>query len=473
MRQGGHGRKLAGGSSVTFFVMWPKDVGIVALELIFPSQYVDQNDLEVYDGVSTGKYTIGLGQARMGFCTDREDIYSLCLTVVSRLMERWNIPYSKVGRLEVGTETILDKSKSVKTVLMQLFKDNSDIEGVDTVNACYGGTSALFNAISWVESSAWDGRYALVVAGDIAVYAKGSARPTGGAGAVAMLIGDNAPLVFDRGVRATYMQHAYDFYKPDLSSEYPTVDGKLSIKCYLSALDNCYQLYCSKANKRLGEKFDIGQLDAVLFHVPYCKLVQKSLGRLILNDFVRSSEEERCTKYNGLEAFKNVKLEDTYFDREVEKAFMTHSKAMFEQKTQPSLLLANQVGNMYTPSLYGGLVSLLVSKSAEELAGKRIALFSYGSGLASSMFSLRISSDSGPESSLHRLVTSLDHIKPLLDKRHKVPAEEFARIMETREHNHHKAPYSPVGPVDVLFPGTWYLDSVDELHRRSYKRVPG
>lgn len=43
------------------------------------------------------------------------------------------------------------------------------------------------------------GRYALVVAGDIAVYATGSARPTGGAGAVAMLVGPNAPLAFERG----------------------------------------------------------------------------------------------------------------------------------------------------------------------------------------------------------------------------------------------------------------------------------
>ena len=33
------------------------------------------------------------------------------------------------------------------------------------------------------------------MAGDIAVYASGNARPTGGAGAVAMLIGPNAPLV--------------------------------------------------------------------------------------------------------------------------------------------------------------------------------------------------------------------------------------------------------------------------------------
>ena len=47
--------------------------------------------------------------------------------------------------------------------------------------------------------SAWDGRLALAVCADIAVYAAGAARPSGGAGAVAMLIGPHAPLVLDRG----------------------------------------------------------------------------------------------------------------------------------------------------------------------------------------------------------------------------------------------------------------------------------
>lgn len=163
---------------------WPDNVGILALELIFPSQFVDQTELEKFDGASAGKYTVGLGQSRMGFCNDREDINSLALTVVSKLLNRHKIPHSRIGRLEVGTETIIDKSKSVKTVLMQLFESHgvTDLEGIDTTNACYGGTAAVFNAINWVESSSWDGRLAVAVCGDIAVYAKGSARPTGGAG---------------------------------------------------------------------------------------------------------------------------------------------------------------------------------------------------------------------------------------------------------------------------------------------------
>jgi len=117
-------------------------------------------------------------------------------------MDQNNIDPMSIGRLEVGTETILDKAKSIKSVLMQLFapSGNTDILGVDTMNACYGGTNALFNAVNWVESRGWDGRNAIVIAGDIALYAKGNARPTGGAGAVVMLIGPNAPIIFEPGI---------------------------------------------------------------------------------------------------------------------------------------------------------------------------------------------------------------------------------------------------------------------------------
>lgn len=46
---------------------------------------------------------------------------------------------------------------------------NTDIEGVDSTNACYGGTAALFNCVNWVESNSWDGRYGIVVCTDSAV----------------------------------------------------------------------------------------------------------------------------------------------------------------------------------------------------------------------------------------------------------------------------------------------------------------
>lgn len=456
---------------------WPQDVGIVGIESYFPSQYVDQQQLESFDGVSQGKYTIGLGQTKMGFCSDCEDINSLCLTALTKLMEKTQVGYENIGRLEVGTETIIDKSKSVKSVLMQLFEDsgNTDIEGIDTTNACYGGTAALINAVNWIESSAWDGRYAVVVCGDIAVYATGAARPTGGAGAVAMLVGPHAALIMERGVRSSHMAHAYDFYKPDLSSEYPTVDGKLSIQCYLSSLDHCYRTYSRKFNcmkEASSPSMSMSEFDAMLFHSPFCKLVQKSYARLAFNDFLNTPEKELTEKYPGLEPFREKKLEDTYFDRDVEKAFMSQSTVEFNKKTKPSLLLATQVGNMYTPSLYGGLVSLIAQSQVNELSGQRVGMFSYGSGLAATLFSLKGSSDKGPDSALTKLLASQADLQKRLNARKEVQPDVFAQIMKLREETHHKAPYTPVGDTEVLFPGTWYLAHIDDMHRREYKRRP-
>ena len=54
----------------------------------------------------------------------------------------------------------------------------------------------------------------------VQVYAEGPARP-GGAAAVAMLIGPNAPFSFESKYRAFHMTHVYDLYKPHLASEYP------------------------------------------------------------------------------------------------------------------------------------------------------------------------------------------------------------------------------------------------------------
>ena len=67
------------------------------------------------------------------------------------LLEKYEIDPKSIGRIDVGTETAVDLSKSSKTFLMDLFASagNTDIEGVDSKNACYGSTAALFNAANW------------------------------------------------------------------------------------------------------------------------------------------------------------------------------------------------------------------------------------------------------------------------------------------------------------------------------------
>lgn len=397
----------------------------------------------------------------------------MALTTLSSLMRKYNVDPKSVGRLEVGTETLLDKSKSVKSVLMQLFapSGNTNIEGIDTVNACYGGTNAVFNSINWIESSAWDGRDAVVVCGDIALYAKGAARPTGGAGCVAMLIGPDAPIVFEPGLRASYITHAYDFYKPDLTSEYPVVDGQFSLKCYTEAVDACYKAYAAreqtlkaKQNGTNGtaeeSQTPLDRFDYILYHAPTCKLVQKSFGRMLYNDYLANPSHPAFAEVAP--ELRDLHYEASLTDKAVEKTFMGLTKKRFAERVQPGLQVATLCGNMYTATVYAGLASLLSHVTFSPSEPKRIGLFSYGSGLASSMFSAKIVGD------VSYIVEKLD-LQNRLTSRAELSPQAYDDMCKLREHAHLQKNFKPSGSTETLQPGTYYLTEVDDMFRRFYE----
>ncbi|KAL6300882.1 hydroxymethylglutaryl-CoA synthase [Sparassis latifolia] len=462
----------------------PRDVGILAMEMYFPRRCISEEELEEFDGVSKGKYTIGLGQKYMACCDDREDINSFALTAVVNLLEKYNIDPKSIGRIDVGTETIIDKSKATKTVLMDLFAEagNTDVEGVDSKNACYGSTAALFNSINWVESSSWDGRNAIVVGGDIAIYAEGTGRPTGGAGAFAMLVGPNAPLAFEP-IHGSHMVNAYDFYKPKLHSEYPEVDGPLSITTYVSAIDASYTAFRRKhararktavLNGANGSangdasalaSFSLADIDYPVFHSPYGKMVQKAHGRLVYNDFMANPTSPRFANVPNPEAILAQPYKESLTDKTLEKAFIAVAKGEFEKTVELSMSCARRCGNMYTASLYGGLASLLARVDPAELRGKRISMFAFGSGLASSFFTIRVKGDTSEIREKLDLVDRLASMKV-------VPCQEYVDALELREKNHNADSYIPEGSLDNIWPGGYYLDSIDSKYRRKYIRKP-
>lgn len=369
-----------------------KHVGILALEVYSPSTFISQSKLEEHSGVAPGRYTIGLGQDGLAITGDAEDVNSLCLTVVHSLLEKYEIKPHEVGRVEVGTETLVDKSKSTKTILMDLFPGNTDIEGATVVNACYGGTAALLNAFMWCESEWWDGRYAIVVAADIAAYAKGPARPTCGAGAVAVLIGRDAPLAFQPRERTTHAANVWDFFKPDHTVEYPTVDGALSQVCYYQALEDVYHRYCEKMEKIHTESFSAESPDYMVFHAPYNKLVQKSYARLFLLDARRKHGMQIEDSAHPLAPWLSQPIEDTYADKNLEKVLKGISEKSFNQRLSDANAASKAIGNTYTASVFIGLCSLVdrVGSRGELTPGKTITVFSYGSGALASMYSLRV-----------------------------------------------------------------------------------
>ncbi|KAH0898619.1 hypothetical protein HID58_048187 [Brassica napus] len=393
-----------------------KNVGILAVDIYFPPTCVQQEALEAHDGASKGKYTIGLGQDCLAFCTELEDVISMSFNAVTSLLEKYKIDPKQIGRLEVGSETVIDKSKSIKTFLMQLFEKcgNTDVEGVDSTNACYGGTAALLNCVNWVESNSWDGRYGLVICTDSAV-----------------------------------------------------VDGKLSQTCYLMALDSCYKHLCNKFEKLEGEEFSINDADYFVFHSPYNKLVQKTFARLLYNDFLRNASSIDEAAKEKFTPYSSLSLDESYQSRDLEKVSQQLAKTYYDAKVQPTTLVPKQVGNMYTASLYAAFASLVHNKHSD-LAGKRVVMFSYGSGSTATMFSLRLCENQSPFS-LSNIASVMD-VGGKLKARHEYAPEKFVETMKLMEHRYGAKEFvtSKEGILDLLAPGTYYLKEVDSLYRRFY-----
>jgi len=425
----------------------------------------------------------------------------MAMTVLRELINRHAIPASQIGRLEVGTESELDASKSIKSHLMMILQEEdplaTDVEGCDSLHACYGGTAAVQNAVNWVESRSWDGRYAIVVMTDLAVYQRGPARPTSGAGAVALLIGAEAPLVFERGVQATYMTHAYDFYKP--SGLYPTVDGPNSVYSYLEALDRVYNRYIEKFEHRTGMTFTMDDADYALYHAPYNKLVQTAYARMLYLDQSREinaarmqaegdkakaedgggekkqlGADQEITK-NGVASSSSVPFGEgphpflpAEMPADLRKALINQSSQSYDQKVRPSTCIARLCGNMYTASVWSG-VTQLIETIGPDLADRRISLFSYGSGAAASMMSL-IGRKIDGQFSLERLQRSSDLAMRLARRVPKSPIE-FEKAMDLLESRFHQRSYTPEMPaIEDLDLGTYYLHEVDAKYRRRYCR---
>ena len=118
----------------------------------------------------------------------------MALTVVRQLLDRYELCSESVGLLEVSSESLLDRSKSMKTELMALVEagDYADLEGVDHYGAPGGGASALLSCVSWAQGDGWDGRWGVVVCSNDQVAPTGLSLSS--ASAAAVLVGRGAPL---------------------------------------------------------------------------------------------------------------------------------------------------------------------------------------------------------------------------------------------------------------------------------------
>jgi len=218
------------------------------------------------------------------------------------------------------------------------------------------------------------------------------------------------------------------------------VDGHFSVNCYTQAVDACYKAYNAResalqkstangivnGNSAHSESdktnTPLDRFDHIVFHAPTCKLVAKSYARMLYNDYVASPSQPAFESVPA--EIRDLSYEQSLSDKSVEKTFMALSKKRFQQRVQPSIQVPTMCGNMYCASVYGGLVSLLSNVGAEQLKGRRVGIFSYGSGLASSFFSLKVVGD------VSQMVEKVD-LHARLDARRTVAPEVFDEVSTT------------------------------------------
>jgi hydroxymethylglutaryl-CoA synthase len=235
------------------------------------------------------------------------------------------------------------------------------------------------------------------------------------------------------------MANTYDFYKPNLSSEYPEVDGPVSVVTYVAALDAAYATFrekTAKAAKRAQlnghavEKpadagFSLEDVDYAIFHSPYGKQAVKGHARLMFSDFIANPKAPRFANIPEPETLLAHTHAASLTDKNVEKVFVAASKASFAQKTDPGMACSRRLGNMYTASLYGCLASLLASVEPQTLLNKRVSLFSFGSGCASTFWTARIKGDVSDIQKRMNLLPRLSQMKV-------VPCQEFVDALAVR-----------------------------------------
>lgn len=226
-------------------------------------------------------------------------------------------------------------------------------------------------------------------------------------------------------IHGTYMANTYDFYKPQLSSEYPEVDGPVSVVTYIAALDAAYSAFKDKYAKRVGAKadFSLEDVDYAIFHSPYGKQAVKGHARMLFNDFLSAPTASRFTNIANPDAFLKATHAESLRDKNVEKTFITAGKNSFAEKVDPAMACSRRLGNMYTASLYGCLASLLSTVEPTTLKGKRFSLFAFGSGCAASFFTARVKGDTSEIRNKLDLINRLAHMKV-------VPPQEFVDALQ-------------------------------------------
>ncbi len=401
--------------------------GIDSIAFSIPKLFLPIPELAFHRNIDPDKLTKGLGLQRMSFPDVHQDVAEMASNAAWQLMQQDDIQPGDIHRIYVGTESGVDSSKPVASYVLSnlemVYGEGSfrNCDVVDLTFACIGALDAVQNCLDYVRLNPT--KRALVIATDMAKYDLGSSGEyTQGAGAIAMLITASPRILAFAPHVGVSTEGVFDFFKPrrylsktdlglegnpawhdvlesgiSIYKEQPVFEGQYSNECYIHRICDAYAHFKQESNQQ-DCLFD--HWAAIIMHLPYCYQ-----GRRTFIDIFASEYPALLENQPG----------ETHKDKMKALAKCPEYLALVAAKLAPAEVASGNVGNIYTGSLFLGLLSTLChhQKSRTDLTGRQIGLIGYGSGSKSKVMEATICPDWEMQVSKVRLFEAIDEATPI------------------------------------------------------------
>lgn len=354
-------------------------VGIEKIGIYIPKYFIGLDKLAKHRGIEPEKWTRGIGQENMAVVPIDQDIVSMGANACINILDEKD--KQAIDQVIFATESSYDFSKASSTYIHKLLGIQEFAKSYEIKQACYSCTAAIQIANDYIRLR--PDRKVLIISSDISKYGlKSSGEATQGAGALAILMSSNPKVLELSNKSVSFTENSFDFWRPSYS-DYPIVEGKTSIDLYI----NVFSKVIEEFSKRYPNELEM--IDALLFHLPFSKMGLKAL---------RFMEDK---------ANKGEFSESEIILKKIKKWYEEYDK---------SIIFGKEIGNIYTGSLYLGLLSTLINSDLKD--GSNIGFFSYGSGAVAEFFTGKLSEN-------YKNYLYKEDIESLLDRRVELTIDQY------------------------------------------------
>lgn len=378
-------------------------IGIDAITFDVAKIHLPIKTLAKARNIDPEKLEKGLGLLKMTLPDTHQDTVVFGANALTKLIIDHAIELKDIARIYVGTESAIDSSKPLGSFLVALMEQKfgqntlSECDVVDFTFACIGGVDAMQNCIDYVKLNPT--KKAIVIATDFAKYDLNSTGEyTQGAGALAMLITANPRIIAFEKHWATSTKGVFDFFKPyraisktaitgnttnepwfenleneiEIHKDQPVFDGQYSNQCYMDRTRDAYFSF-KKLKNTTETVYDSWK--SIVMHLPYAFQGRRMLSEIYALDASNTtiSGNEDAVEYQNI--IKDVSKSEAY-------------KAFVKEKLIPAEIASSLIGNLYTGSIFMGLLSTLAHfyDTEKEISGTIFGFLAYGSGSKSKVF---------------------------------------------------------------------------------------